>query len=45
MPFISPLDSNRRVDAPATSRRSEFAMTCAVENGWVGDEVRPVIGV
>jgi polyisoprenoid-binding protein YceI len=32
------------IDATATLRRSDFGMTYAVENGWVGDEIRIVIG-
>jgi polyisoprenoid-binding protein YceI len=32
------------VDATGSIRRSEFGMTYAVENGWVGDEIRIVLG-
>jgi polyisoprenoid-binding protein YceI len=32
------------IDATATLRRSDYGMTYGVENGWVGDEVRIVIG-
>ena len=31
------------VSARTTIRRSEFGMTYAVENGWVGDEVEVII--
>lgn len=33
------------IDASGTLRRSDFGMTYGVENGWVGDEVRFVIGL
>jgi polyisoprenoid-binding protein YceI len=32
------------VDATGSIRRSDYGMTYAVENGWVGDEIRIVIG-
>jgi polyisoprenoid-binding protein YceI len=32
------------VDATGSIRRSEFGMTYGVEHGWVGDEIRIVIG-
>ena len=32
------------VDATTTIRRSDFGMTYGVENDWVGDEVRIVLG-
>jgi polyisoprenoid-binding protein YceI len=32
------------VDATGSIRRSDFGMTYGVENGWVGDEIRIVIG-
>lgn len=32
------------IDATTTIRRSDFGMTYAVENGWVGDEIRIVLG-
>ena len=32
------------IDATGSIRRSDFGMTYAVENGWVGDEIRIVLG-
>jgi polyisoprenoid-binding protein YceI len=32
------------IDATGTLRRSEFGMTYGVDGGWVGDEIRLVIG-